>query len=63
MSDEEYTEIGKLYARLVHTGKRQWPQDVPDLYHLETYAAYTEYYQYEPALEPVPNEQSELPVE
>lgn len=57
MSDD-YTEIGKLYARLVHSGKRKWTEGVPVNYLNETYKAYTEYYQFEPALEPVPNNQN-----
>lgn len=40
MSDEKYTEIGKLYARLVHSGKRKWTEDVPVNYLNETYSQY-----------------------
>lgn len=52
----EYTASGKLYARLVHSGKRQWADGVPQQHQQECYDAYTYYYEYQPELTPINKE-------
>lgn len=58
LSEKPFTAKGKLYARLIHTGKRRYPTDIPPELVQETYLAYTEYYRYLPSLVP-PNPVSE----
>lgn len=51
----EFTSKGKLYARLIHSGKRVYPDEIPADLIQETYNAYTYFYEYQPELVP-PNE-------
>lgn len=54
------TAKGKLYARLVHEGKRKYPDEIPTdkvpVY--DVWDAYTNYYNYQPELVP-PNTEGE----
>ncbi|HJJ48188.1 MAG TPA: hypothetical protein O0X39_04235 [Methanocorpusculum sp.] len=49
------TTKGKLYARLVHDGKRVYPYEIPSELIRDTYDSYTDYYHFEPELVP-PND-------
>lgn len=44
------TAIGRMYARLIHAGRKAWLIDIPEKYQQETYDAYVEY-GYEPPIE------------
>lgn len=44
------TAIGRMYARLVNSGRKVWPIDIPEQYRQETYDAYVEY-GFEPEIE------------
>lgn len=55
-----YTAKGKLYARMVYrgimdedaSGARKWPDEVPAENRDETWDAYTNFYQYQPPIDP-----------
>lgn len=47
-----YTAQGKLYARMVYRGQRQWPEEVPAQNRDECWDAYTNFYGYKPDIEP-----------
>jgi uncharacterized UPF0146 family protein len=44
------TAIGRMYARLVNSGRKVWPTDIQEKYLQETYDAYVEY-GFEPEIE------------
>ncbi len=44
------TAIGRMYARLINSGRKVWPTDIPEQYRQEAYDAYVEY-GYEPEIE------------
>lgn len=44
------TAIGRMYARLINSGRKVWPIDIPEQYRQEAYDAYVEY-GYEPEIE------------
>ena len=44
------TAIGRMYARLINTGRKVWTTDIPEQYLQDTYDAYVEY-GFEPEIE------------
>lgn len=44
------TAIGKMYARLIHSGQRTFPEGVPAMYYEQTIEAWAELFPSEPPL-------------
>lgn len=46
------TPKGKLYARMVYNGQREWEEGVPEEYRFDCWDSYTNYYHYTPPIDP-----------